>query len=57
MFTYLSFSKKKLKPMFNGIELGNVKPSKYFFVITVSLFGLFAGLMFAVARLLNYYLS
>lgn len=57
MFTYLSFSKKKLKPMFNGIELGNVKPSKYFFIITVSLFGLFAGLMFAVARLLNYYLS
>lgn len=57
VFSYLSFSKKKLKPMFDTIELGNVKPSKYFFLITLVLFGLFAGLMFAVARLLNYYLS
>lgn len=57
LFSYLSFSKKKLKPMFDGIELGNVKPSKNFFLITVVLFGLFTGLMFAVARLLNYYLS
>lgn len=57
VFSYLSFSKKKLKPMFDGIELGNIKPPKYFFLVTVSSFGLFAGLMFAVARLLNYYLS
>lgn len=54
---YLSFSKKNLKPMFDGIELKNEKPPKdHFFLLSVVLFGLFAGGMFVIARVLTVYL-
>lgn len=53
---YLYFSKKSLKPIFDGIELKKEKPQKdHFFLITVILFSLFIGGMFVIARLLSFY--
>lgn len=54
---YLSFSKKNLKPMFDGIELKKERPPKdHFFLVSVVLFGLFSGGMYALGRLLTIYL-
>lgn len=57
IFIYLLIAKKFLKPIFDGIELKRERPPKdHFFLISVVLFGLFIGLMFVIARLLNFYL-
>lgn len=54
---YIYFSKKTLKPLFDGIELKKEKPPKdNFFLIAVVLFALFAGSMFVFARLIGIYL-
>lgn len=56
-FSYIKFTKKKLKPMFRTIKLKKEKPTKnYFFLFSVCLFSLFCGGMFVIARLLNFYL-
>lgn len=57
IISYLYFSKKNIKPMFNDIDLKNEKPPKdYFFLILVVSLGLFGGGMFVIARLLSIYL-
>lgn len=54
---FIYFSKKNLKPLFDGIELkSEITPKDNFFMILLFLVGLFAGGMFVIARLTNIYL-
>ena len=55
-YCYLSLTKKYLKPMFDSIELKKEKASKFFFISLLIIIGVFGGLMFVIARLLNIFL-
>ena len=55
-FSYISLTKKYLRPIFNGIELKKEKASKFFFIGLLIIVGLFGAAVYAIPRILNIYL-
>lgn len=55
-FSYISLTKKYLSPIFNGIELKKEKASNFFFIGLLIIVGLFGGAVYAIPRILNFYL-
>lgn len=56
IYCYYLISKRFLKPLFDNIELKKEKPSNNYYEISVVLFSLFGGGMYALSRLLTFYL-
>jgi hypothetical protein len=56
VFSFLSVTKKHLKPIFGGIQLESEKASKKYFIITLVIVGIFGSGVYAIPRLLHIYL-
>lgn len=56
IFSYLFLAKKKIKPMFNGIEPKKEKATENFFIWLLFIVGIFGALVYVIPRLLNIYL-
>lgn len=57
LFGFVSLSKKKLKPIFQDIEIDNEKPAKNYYNLYVFFAFLFGASMFGIARLITIYFS
>lgn len=57
LYSYVLFTKKFLKPLFDNVELRKEAPPKnYYFLITIVSVGLYGGAMYFLGRLLTIYL-
>lgn len=55
MFLFFKFSKSKLKPIFENVELKKMEKDKNFKLLSAISLGIMAGLSYALARLISIY--
>ncbi len=55
MFLFFKFSKSKLKPIFENVELKKMEKDKNFKLLSAISLGIIAGFSYALARLISIY--